>query len=365
MKKYTWNQEELKSNMDFLMLMDGMKLNHKDQKLLSEDINTYISMFEIINGEVNFEESYDNYMEYELEYIIEMLYSEYNRKNKKIIDSISKAMQYSKIDYQTLAESEHIRYTNEQLVDLARDFIISLDNKDLINSLNEVIDSDKLCIKYSKDAHEYAGITLYDEFNDSKFIYVGRNNIMRDLSILPHELFHYAFNNKAGYQTYFKNSDYLGEVEGMLANLLFADYYNKTAYDNKKYFIDANKIKVTGEIKSVFIMSSLLESLDSNMEIKFDKLDTRLRKYDIQINSKDELADELINPLSVDVEYGFSSLIALDLYYIYLKDKEKCFYFLKRIKEIKNKNNILPALKRNGITFLKDDYQNLQKYLKR
>lgn len=365
MKKYTWNQEELRNNIDFLMLMECMKLNHKDQKLLNENIDSYISMLKMANKRSRLEEFYDDYSEYELVYIIEMLYSEYGRKNKRIINLIFKAMQHSIIDYQTLTGDEYIRYTNEQLIDLARDFIISLDNKDLINSLNEVVDNDKLCIKYSKDAHEYAGITLYDKFNDSKFIYVGRNNRMRDLSILPHELFHYTFAGDNQYEKSFKNSDFLGEVEGTLSNILFADYYNKTAYDNRKYFIDANKIQLTAGIKNIFIMESLIESLDSNMEIRFDKLNKKLGKYGININSKEEIKENVSDSLNVEIEYSFSDLIALDLYYIYLEDKEKCFYFLKRIKAIKNKNNIIPILKRNGISFLKDDYLNLQKYLKR
>ena len=97
-----------------------------------------------------------------------------------------------------------------------------------------------------------------------------------------------------------------------------------------------------------------------------NKLNKQLNYFQIDtINEEADIIDYLTTPLDVNIKYALSYLVAIDLYYIYLKDPEFAFYLLKNIRFIKQENDLFSLFRRNHITFMDDNYLNFKKYVKK
>jgi hypothetical protein len=63
-----------------------------------------------------------------------------------------------------------------------------------------------------------------------------------------------------------------------------------------------------------------------------------------------------------DLNYSFSYLVALDLFYDYKNGSCNSLWKLRKIAKLNN--NVLGAFNSLGITFIKDGYKNLKDYQK-
>lgn len=80
---------------------------------------------------------------------------------------------------------------------------------------------------------------------------------------------------------------------------------------------------------------------------------------------KEEILDYLVDPLDINIKYILGYLIGIDLYYIYEKDPEFAFYLLKNTRYMKCEDDVIGLLRRNHITFMDDEFENLKKYIKK
>ena len=222
-----------------------------------------------------------------------------------------------------------------------------------------------LNIRYSKKE---------DEFESSTYIGnrvgITRHNTLNDLRILPHELMHYMYNSPKNIKD--SDSKFILETEGILGDLLFAEYYKKNYkrifpdYEECKDFfktIVLNNLLVCAE--SFIVKNELLSSVENEF-FNQDIFNERMTYYDIVDTENDyySTVEYLSDNPSIDLKYGISTLVALDLFYIAKTDIDKALFLLRRLKNEYEMDNILPHLQRNKITFFEDNYKNLKRYTK-
>ena len=58
-------------------------------------------------------------------------------------------------------------------------------------------------------------------------------------------------------------------------------------------------------------------------------------------------------------------MASLDLFELYLQDREKAFVELEKIKETNYHYHLIGLAKKYGLTFIEKDWPSLQKHLKR
>lgn len=91
------------------------------------------------------------------------------------------------------------------------------------------------------------------------------------------------------------------------------------------------------------------------------------QKKNIQITFTDKKkAFEYLNEsASKLLIHNLSYLASLDLFELYLQDREKAFVKLEKIKELDYHRHLIRFSKENGFTFMEKDCPSLQKHLKR
>ena len=114
------------------------------------------------------------------------------------------------------------------------------------------------------------------------------------------------------------------------------------------------------------IRNQLLDSIKNNKTIRLNKMNKFMCYYNInKFEKTEEINEYLETPQEIIMKYALSYLTALDLYYIYLNDRDFAFYLLKNIKFVKEEDDIINLLRRNHITFMDDGYENYKKYVKK
>ena len=368
MHKYKWDLNEIRNN---IIILDNIKKNISDEyvlEVISEIITVYSNMLKIYSKKTF--KTFDDEIigDNSLEEIIFDTASFYEEKNLPILDAVLNS-------YYTLKDSNvnvdvevpYIKNNNDDIVEFTEDFIKKMTTPKIYDKYKEIMSNHTMLnIKYLKENNNYAGVTLFDSILNKRYISVNRNNTLLDLIILPHEMFHNIFNDDNDETLNSYNCYYLTEVEGCLANILFAEYYknNYSFYEN--FFYDYYNAVLRTEIDQLVIRNSLLDAAKTSKKIRLNKLNKHLSLYEIpQFSKEKELARYVSIPQDINIKYSISQLAAIDLFYIYKEDKELAFYLLKNIRYFKHEDDIMSLLRRNHITFMDDEYTNLKKYLKK
>ena len=365
--KYTWDLEKLRYRKKLLEEIARHTDDENTKYNALEQVDIYSDMMKTAKKKSNSMDELDSTLnDLTFDQLVDEVMASYSPRNLKYIDLLLQSFFKIK-DYNSKKEDDTtLVSTNDELVDLALDFFDkktpSYVKKEFINILNQ---KDIINISYTKSDTIYAGYTLYDYFLNKKYIFVGRSNKLYDLGILPHEAFHYIFRDKnvglvGLYDTY-----YLTEVEGMFANILFGEYFKENTSPSNTYFEDYSLSLFKNNISDLVTRNTVLDSLKTNKKIRLSKLNKYLGYFEVlPFITQDELIPYLTMPEEDVIKYALSYLTALDLYYIYKKDPEEAFYLLSCITYMKQTNEIIILLKNNDITFMKDDFKNLKKYVK-
>ena len=77
------------------------------------------------------------------------------------------------------------------------------------------------------------------------------------------------------------------------------------------------------------------------------------------------MADYLAESQDYYVKYALSTLCAIDLFYLYDEDRNHTINTIKKIRNTRGIDDIIPLLKENNVSFMDDDYKNLKKFLEK
>lgn len=369
--RYNWDLDELKTN---YTILEGVLKNFDDEKMkigIKESIALYKNMLKMVNKHGKGIEVFDDtYMDFNINDVIEELMSSYNRNNFHYLYPLLNSFFVIKdCRFDAKKVQEKIIMTNDELISITKDFFEDMTTPKIAKKFNDILDKkDRIQICYERSNSNYAGLALVDDILHNKYIYISRKNEILDLHLLPHEAFHYIFNDENVGLARLYNTRYLSEVEGLFANILFADYYNKIAYKDQNILKDYNNSIYQEHIEDLVIRNTLLDCISGNKKIRLHKLNKFLKSVcenSDDFTTTDELAPYLDTPQYLTMTYSLSYLVAIDLYYKYLQDREEAFYNLECIKYDKETNQVISILENNGITFMKDNYTNLKKYIKK
>lgn len=378
--RYNWDINELRKNRDILKEIYIGEPKSYTAALIIE----YNRMLSIRDEDSVFKNH--NLVE-DLDYLINDVYNFSKHGTTPILELLFKSSDLLDLKKEYSLKIPKIYDNNETFRDNTLDFFREMTNKEIYNKACEVLNPENhiLNIVNTNKNFNYAAMTFYDEINNKRYIGLDRMNTLTDYHDLAHEIFHYVF--QAGYINKPKkaifNGTLLSEIEGSFADILAADYHKRITKDKDKnfqdLFIEYNLMNYKSKLSKLLIKNSLMLDLEENIDKyidedsmldmnKLNELDDIIFKFDNSefiFKSISEIVRYTNQTQKHLTKYTLAFLVALDLYYIYLEDKERAFHLLKRIKNDKLTKELLPTLNKYGITFMEDDYISLKKYLKK
>ena len=369
MNKYKWNFKELRDNRNQLVAIYNAASEEEKMNILPI-IEIYNNMLIFARKKKENNEIFDDKFQglSTMDLIYEVRHS-YIEKNLSILDTLLQA--YTTVNENYIDDDnldKKMICDNNQIINITKDYFKKMTpddiNKQFLNEINT--NNNFLNFNYAKDYGDYGGVTIFDPILNKKYVSVSRANYLFDLVTLPHEMFHYLFNdtNVSAFGNY--NTYYLTEVEGSFSNILFSEYFKENSEYKKLFFIKRFINNFQGEMDDLAIRNQLLDSIKNNKTIRLNKMNKFMCYYNInKFEKTEEINEYLETPQEIIMKYALSYLTALDLYYIYLNDRDFAFYLLKNIKFVKEEDDIINLLRRNHITFMDDGYENYKKYVKK
>ena len=368
---YSWDLEELKKRKDELLKIKKTKRKSlSEEKLLKLDYSlcTYDYLLDMF---FNKEEPYSEIIsESDKSFVATRFSNIYSLINPKIISSTVQAIdvfENSDVDICFDSNSKTI-LDNKTVIEMAKDIFSSFNDPKIMELVNNILNPDKHLLHITSEIEtsiyetSYSGFSSRDYFNNIGYAIIYSNEKIRDLYTLVHELFHLVINDGKTPNLLFTDSFYTSEVEGSFADLIVTDYLVKNGllvneaknvelvnYSNARYFI--RNLHLAHNFHNHFIG----ESFDLN-RINYE---LKTKNFNYTVDQEDML--NVVDSFSRDLNYGFSYLIALDLFYKY---KNGYPNILDDIKDISKGKNTFIWLERYDINFYKDGYKNLDSYQK-
>jgi len=372
MAKYKWDLYEIRNNINILKEL----LKNENNPYIKEQIKFYINVYNtILQLAINkitvndFDDELFGNIDFDnIKDLIKESILSYKDNNRKVLDIILNSYLVFQKEYSDkfIMKEIPISDTNEEIIMIAEDFSKKMLPTRLSDRFIGAIKDNVINISYAKENKQYSGTTFFDPTLNKKYVYVSRTNNIIDLVVLPHELFHYLYSDSNITITEKYNTFYNGEVEGSLANLLFSEYFYENFLEDRNHFNEFFLERYYCQVTELIITNCMLDASVDERKIRLNKFNKNLNYLSLKpFKDEKEILDYLATPLDINMMYTFGYLVAIDLYYIYKKDPDLAFYLLKNIKYIKQDNDILGLLRRNGITFMDDEYENLKKYIKK
>lgn len=375
MAKYGWNLDELKSNLSLLQKILKIETDTDKISVLNDCIETYCEMISLIDEDSNLtvkdnENPLDDTLKYDsFEDLKQEQIESYQYCNHTIINTILSSFATLNDVYHSdfILNGNLYNHSDEELVLVTRNFINKMVPDCFKKQFFDALQSyNNIHFDSSKNINTYSGMTYFEPIFKRKDIFVSKSGLLIDLAILPHEIFHYFFNDTNVCVVNNYNTYYTTEFEGCFANLLFGDYIYNNATELNNYFNSYFLDQFYDDMLKLFMRNCFIQSIRENGSFRLNKFNKCLEGYNIlPFDDKNEIGEFLNSPLEMDIKYTLGYLVAFDLYYIYKKDPEFAFYLLKNIRFMKHENDILGLLRNNHITFMDDGYENLKKYVKK
>ena len=254
---------------------------------------------------------------------------------------------------------------NDQLIEFTISLIDKIPHKTFVNEIKScVIPSRNLLhIKHrNKLSTNYYGISFVDFSSQRPYGLIARENTTNDIVTLAHELFHMVIKKDINPLTVTANNSIYDEIEGYLANFIINDHLKQENYSNEEIdCIDTLDLwKIGWAVHDTFITNAILTFVDDKYKFKLKDVNNYLKEENLKVRiTKDNKNAFFYDKFNEDITYGFSYLVALDLYELYKKDPEKSIYHLYCIKALTGEN-IEKELDAMDATFHQDGYQNLE-----
>lgn len=232
------------------------------------------------------------------------------------------------------------KITNDDLFTLTYDFFKTLDKK-TFELFEKLFKYHKKNVKLSSVpiSKDYCGIT-YTSFDTMEFyIKIKRFYDIRDVNTLIHEYGHVlAFYLNAYDGNFYANQTPFCEIESIFLELLSFDFLDNIhfdasdSYNNRKNFI----YDIYGKASNIDNKFVLYNNMTPNDRINHSYYSQIKQKFDID---KLDLWFMYSSPVEIDILYVISSLYAMELYDIYLKNKEKALELYKQIIKLDYPSN--------------------------
>lgn len=365
---YRWNKKELLANQQFYI--NKLKKD-KNNEFYIDMINIYEDMINIKN---NNNLLIDKNTNDNINDLIDDINDNYNDNMIPYINILLNSYKHIS-NYINIPKDYNININNNDYVNICSDFFKRMTPKDINKKYQLIMNSNTNFLNinyYNKDyfkGADFQGSTIIDELLKKKYISIFRRKELYDLVLLPHELFHYIFNDYDTTTIVDYNTILLTEIEGSFANILFSEYFYhrrllNSKYD-KEYFKNVFINQYSNNIINLVIRDNLIKSNNENKTFSLKRLNNVLdqKKIDIFKNIY-ELKHFIEIPEDIYITYSLSYLAALDLFYIYKKDQDKAFYLLQRIRNTIKENDLFKLFRDNNIKFMDNDYKNLKDYIK-
>lgn len=365
MAKYHWNIQEMRKNIKELERLSKIETDIEKLPVIAETLELYYSM---LWGITRHKENTSNQhmMDNDTSNIIQAL-EEYRMyldvSDEKYINLLLNTYPFLEDFHLEPAFDYIIPFRNEVLLEINDDFL----RKYLPIPLLHKYYQGKVEIHIQSMMGNNRGCTFIDPILKKKYILFNRQNDIMDLGVMPHESFHSIFNNFDSYRIGYNELRYTQEIEGSFANFLFADYYKN---ENQELALEYEKTLLTDyyyRTLSFLILANYLQSIKKNGNIRNQKFQKFFNYYKLDrmldTNAILNIIDGYEDAIDA-ITYNYSFLASLDLYEIWKQDPDLAFYLLQNIRYMRTDDDVFNLLRRNHITFMDDNFQNFQNYVK-
>lgn len=370
---YSWDFDSLRKMKNELLSLKKLKrkeLTKKDLLRIDYSIDTYnflLSFFDEFENEPDLEKDLDDKT-----FRARYFYHIHREINSKIIDSSVEAGRvFESANYKdNLQNFSYLDIDSFDVISMTREIFSRFKDKSIMDMVNDILDPNKHLLHVIEDGissdmnADYSGFSTRDSYNNIGYIILFKNGKIRDLYTLVHEIFHIIIKQQTipGYFT--DDKVFLSEVEGAFADLIVTDYLKEKGI----YLDDAKNIELLNFdtirhfIRNLNISHNYSNIMDGN-SFSITKINNKLEEdgYRYTVFDSDNIRFNLLS-FTRDLNYSFSYLVALDLFYDYKNGSCNSLWKLRKIAKLNN--NVLGAFNSLGITFIKDDYKNLKDYQK-
>lgn len=363
---YTWDLEELKRRkceLENLRLTKKKKLNEDKLSKIMYSIKNYDLLLCLFDSEE------DVFLEEDI--------TDKDLVNKyfiRLYKSINPDIVYSVVNSCNVFESSCIpdTYTDNtkskiellDIISITKDIFASFNDIELMKKVNEILDPNNHLLHFSNTSEfnsldaDYTGFSCRDYYRNIGYAIIYRNNKIRDLYTLVHEVFHLVIKEHLPVL----NTDdryFIDEVEGSFADLVVTDYL----ISNNLFKEDALEVERSNFNTTKYFTRGIYVANNFNQTFNGDYFDMDFINDSIPFNYSldDDIMRSSILSFDRDLCYSFSYLVALDLFYKYKNGYQDVIGDLKGLSDSKRP---FIMMDRYNISFNKDGYKNLKDYQK-
>lgn len=255
--------------------------------------------------------------------------------------------------------------TNEELIMLSHDFFNWLPVKKYVKIVDQYFKKEKnvLHIQSTNTSYsEFLGTTFtfhYPKYQP--FFFIPRENTVNDFCTLNHELAHGIYQYYDTSNGKKNNSKYLLELEGYQFDSfsrIFLKEQGIISYKDVQLLEYEEFMALVEMVVSFYMQSLVISNYDATESINLESLKRSL-VWNIE---NEDICEYLLDFPQENAMYILSFLTNLDLENI--KDRELAFKEFEAIR-FNQTNAIENMLIEHGITFMKDNYQNLYKRVRK
>lgn len=334
---YRWNKTHINQLINYLKSLENNQSYVYEDLLILEDIkhdiknsNKYSEKEEIKENMFDEDEDYEELKNYNS--ILK------NITNKYFEEKMLDLFKYKKITYKDI-----LLFTRDN---------IKFINKSWFNKIEPFMNNDYLS-NYLDFRKKTLNRAIYLEYLNKFYIALEKNNNISDFIEPTHEFLHVY--------SLLLNSNFINSIDSEFLSILGElitsyEMKNKLMFKEEVMKMDIETYTmVISYIKAmVYKKSAINEGINYDEKFKYFVKELNLNKKDIR--------DMYLCPLEYNYNFVISYFIALELFDIYLKDKEKCFYICNKL--ILSNKELKAKLKENNITLLSHDNKYIRKLKK-
>ena len=323
MAKYSWNIEVIKDRIKYLQKQLELEKDHRKRKLYRYDIESL---------ECYLDDFYDTDIEDRMKLLDGYDMVKNNLfKTPFIWNDIKEFKDITETPLIYIPNQPRSSLSKEDILNLTHDFYKSLNHEFFINFMKNFRRRFDHIAFRNPLPNKGKGCALTFITTDEAFINIYRDFTLDDVFTTIHEYMHTTSNCINKYHLCRPKNLYM-EIDTIFAELIAADYLESIfkngdpslirAYEHGRYVCIADELSV--KIELLEYEKALGHRFKNNKELKL----AAKEHCDVLGEEIDEL---FTSPNFSGKDYIVSYMFALELYKIYLNDKEKALYLLKKI----------------------------------
>lgn len=324
MKKYNWTIDTLISKMNLIEKLIETETDEKKLELLRFDYTTLKN---------HIDEFFDNSI-YETLKLLESL--EYIKGEYTQIDFLwDDFAEFAEItyDYINIPKLKRCSLSKTDLLDITHDFYKSLNKVFYGNFMkNFYRRNDHIVFKAAQKDNKFIGETIILPSLRESFIDIYRNYTADDILTTIHEYSHATSTSINPYHLVRSTKTLYTEIDTLFMEFIAADFVDKQMHTSNAPIHKASKLNEFSA--NAYDICSQIDLIEAEKFTKNGYLNNKqlkqiaLEKCELQPNEVEDLLNE---PNVYSTVYLTSYMFALELYKLYLEDKEKALYYLQKI----------------------------------